>query len=334
MAKQKKIEAEDAIIIAPEVPQLKTGQQIITKPGIYNIDIESYHADKTWISSTGLKHARRSMAEYRLFLDGYWDDQSASHFDYGNAVELFLIDPKGFLEKVAIAPTHKWVEDALAENPKLISPKASAIYKKLAASFYEANSDKYIIDELGEKESYQSLQVQAARCLSDKFISQMFMDIDYQSSCYWIDKETGLQMKCRPDIVKKILNPEGSTNVVINMKTMLDASPGAFTRKVVEYDWPLQACVEIEGVIQSGLLTHVDHYFWLALEKDAPFNVQLYEFNQSDLEVLRDEYRYLLRNIRQCVDKDSWPGYGAIADNDFGILSVTLPPWYKLNSNK
>ena len=333
MAKQKKIEAEDAIIIAPEVPQLKTGQQIITKPGIYNISIEDYHADKTWNSATGLKHARRSMAEYRLFLDGYWDDNTASHFDYGNSVELFLIDPKGFLEKVAIAPTHKWVEDALAENPKLVNPKASAVYKKLAAQFYEANSEKYIIDEIGEKESYQSLQVQAARCFADKYIQQMFVDIDYQSSCYWIDKETGLQMKCRPDIVKKD-RTGGNHNTVINMKTMLDASPNAFAMKVVEYDWPLQACVEIEGVLQSGLLDQVDHYFWLALEKDAPFNVQLYEFNASDLEVLRDEYHYLLNNIKKCKDADVWPGYGAIADNDYGILSVTLPPWYKLNSNR
>lgn len=328
MAKQKKIEAEDATVVVNESVSLKLDKVLITKPGIYNIDIDSYHSDKSWLSATGLKHARRSMSELRLYLDGYFDGDTAPHLDYGNAVELFLIDPKGFQEKVAIAPTHKWIEEALAENPKLVSPKASATYKKLAAQFHENNSEKYIIEEVGEKESWQSLQVQAARCLADKYIQQMFVDIDYQSSCYWIDKETGLQMKCRPDIVKK------KNNVVINMKTMLDASPNAFARKVVEYDWPLQACVEIEGVLQSGLLDRVDHYFWLALEKDAPFNVQLYEFNASDLEVLRDEYHYLLNNIKKCKDADVWPGYGAIADNDYGILSVTLPPWYKLNSNR
>lgn len=300
----------------------------VTEPGIYNIDIDLYHADKSWISSTGVKHARKSMAEYRLFLDGYWDADKKSHFDYGNAMELYLIDPAGFADKVAVAPTHKWIEEALAENPKLVSPRASKTFKDLAAKFNTENADKYIIEEDGESESFSALKIQATRCLSDQYISQILKGIEYQNSCYWIDPETGLQMKCRPDLVQK------RSNVVVNIKTLTDASHDGFRRKAVEYDWPIQATIEIEGVIQSGLMPAVDHYFWLALEKDAPFNVQLYELNQSDLAVLRDEYQYILRNIKRCEETGVWPGYGAMADNKYGILQLNLPPWYKLQSNQ
>lgn len=302
--------------------------KVITEPGIYQISIDDYHADKSWISSTGVKHARGSMAEYRLFLDGYWDNDVKTHFDYGNAMELFLIDKEGFNKSVAVAPTHKWVEEALAENPKLVSPRASKTYKALSERFSEENKDKYIIVEEGEKESFQALQVQAARCFADEYIAQMLTDIDYQSSCYWIDPETGLKMKSRPDIAKK------KGNVLCNIKTLTDASPQGFQRKAVELDWPIQACIEIEGAIRTGLMPTVDHYFWLALEKDAPFNVQLYEFNQSDLEVIRDEYRYLLRRIKECTETGVWPGYGDQADNKYGILQLNLPPWYRLKSNQ
>lgn len=302
-------------------------KQIITTPGIYNIDIDLYHADKSWISSTGVKHARKSMAEFRLYLDGYYDAERKSHFDFGNAIELYLLDKKGFEQKVAVAPDHLWVEEALAENPKLVSPRSSKTYKELKSAFYEANAEKYIIEEEGETESFAALKIQAARCLADPYISQILTNVDYQSSCYWIDPTAGLKMKCRPDLVQ----PKGK--VLCNIKTLTDASPQGFQRKAVEFDWPIQACIEIEGAIRTGLMPTVDHYFWLALEKDAPFNVQLYELNQSDLAVLRDEYQYILRNIKRCEETGVWPGYGAMADNKYGILQLNLPPWYRLQSN-
>jgi exodeoxyribonuclease VIII len=326
MAKQNKIEAEDAIIIAPEVPQLKTGQQIITKPGIYQISVEDYHADKKWISSTGVRHCK-SMSEYRLYLDGYWDNDEKAHFDYGNAIELYLIDKEEFKEKVAIAPDHKWIEYAMAESPKLKSPRASKVFKDLQEAFNKANEGKYIIPEYGEQ-SLTSIQVQAARVMADKWMSLLLDGIDYQSSCYWIDKETGLQMKCRPDVVNHKLN------TVINIKTILDASPESFSKALVNHEYPLQACIEIEGVLESGLLKKVDKYFWLVLEKEAPFNVQLYEFDHADLLVLRDEYHYNLRRIKKAMDTDHYPGYNEFADNELGVLTAKIPQWYKMNSNR
>lgn len=324
--KAKKKIGEEAVVILPEVPALKSGQQIITEPGIYKISIEDYHADKKWLSSTGVRHCK-SMSEFRLYLDGYWDSDEKAHFDYGNAIELYIIDRKGFEEKVAVAPTHEWVEEAKAQNPKLVQPKMSAFYKSLSATFNEENQGKYIIPEEGEQ-SFQSIQVQCARIFADNFMSVILEGIDYQSSCYWVDKETGLQMKCRPDIVNQ------KFNAVINVKTTLDGSPEKFSKSLTDHEYPLQACIEIEGVLESGLLKQVDHYFWLVLEKDAPFNVTLYEFDQADLLVFRDEYHYNLRRIKKAMETNYYPGYNEFADNSLGILTAKIPSWYKLNSNR
>lgn len=299
----------------------------ITEPGIHNISIEDYHADKSWTSATGVKHFQRSAAEYKLYLDGYFDEEDKPHFDFGNAAELYLIDRKGYDKKVAVANDSLWIEEALAVNEELKSPRASSTYKELKKEFEEENKGKYIINDFG-KESFESISIIHARCMADPWIPKLLDGIDYQSSCYWIDKDTGLQMKCRPDIVST------KNNVLINIKTTLDASPDAFSRNLAKLNYPLQACVEIAGAEASGLLQEVEKYFWLVLEKNAPFNVQLYEFSMGDVQVVMDEYRSLLRGLKKCYDANEWPGYGAYAQNQFGILEAKIPAWYLLKSNQ
>ena len=302
-------------------------KQTITSPGIYNISIEDYHAGKEWTSATGVKHFQKSAAEYKLYLDGYFDEEEKPCFDFGNAVELYLIDRKGYNKKVAIAQDSLWVEEALAENEELKSPRASSTYKELKKEFEAENKGKYIINDFG-KESFESLSIISARCQADPWIPKLLDGIDYQSSCYWIDQETGLQMKCRPDVVNK------KHNVLINIKTALDASPDAFSRNLAKLNYPIQACVEIAGAEASGLLPKVEKYFWLVLEKNAPFNCQLYEFSMGDVAVVFDEYRSLLRGLKKCYDANEWPGYGAYAQNQFGILEAKIPAWYLMRSNQ
>jgi hypothetical protein len=299
----------------------------VTEPGIYNIDINLYHQDKSWISSTGIKHFKNSPAEYRMYLDGYYDQDFKAHFDFGNSIELYLLDRQGFNEKVAVSRTSEWIEEALAENPKLKVPKSSKVYKELEAAFLKENEGKYIIPDTGDA-SFESLQVQCARIMADPFLSGFLKGVDYQSSCYWIDPVTGLQMKTRPDFV----NPK--KKMAVNMKTALDGSPEAHSKNMANLGYALQAGVEIEGIERSGLMPKVEQYFWLVLEKNAPFNIQLYEFNESDRLVIKDEYGAILSAIKRCKDADVWPGYGVNADNAFGILQAKLPLWYKSYGNE
>lgn len=298
----------------------------VTQAGIYNIDIDLYHADKSWISSTGIKHAKNSLCEYRLYLDGYWDDDNKPHFDFGNAVELFLIDPDGFKEKVAIATDSVWLEATLKEKPDLKSPRLAKAYQELKKAFEADNEGRYIIPDVGEY-SFETLQILCARCKADPWISQLLQNIQYQNSIYWIDPATGLQMKTRPDV------SQITKSVVMNIKTTLDASPDKFSKDLANLNYPLQACVEIAGVEASGLMEKVDKYFWLVLEKNPPFNVQLYEFDAGDMRIAMDEYHYLLRKIKAAVETDNYPGYSDRADNPFGILTAKIPPWYFMAGN-
>lgn len=299
----------------------------VVEPGIYNIDITSYHQDKSWISSTGIIHAKRSLSEYKLYLDGFYDENDALHFSFGNAVELYLIDEAGFFDKVAVAPESKWIEEALAYKPDLKSPRSSKTFQDYKKEFEKENEGKYIIPDTGEQ-SFEAVEVLCARCKSDEWISKIIKGAEYQNSIYWIDPETGLQMKTRPDLINRELG------IVIDIKTTLDGSPDDFSRTLAKLDYPIQGCVQIEGAQQSGLIPKVERYFWLVLEKNAPFNATLYEFDMSDVLVVMDELHYQLRKLKGAYENDYWPGYGQIADNKYGILTAKIPAWYLLESNR
>lgn len=294
------------------------------KPGIHtDISIESYHADKTWISATGLKHSAASMAQYKYFLDGGYDDDNKPHFSFGNAFELALLDTKGFEEKVAIAQTEIWKHDALAEKPDLKVPANSKSYQDAKKAFEAANADKYIIPDVG-KESFETIEEMMKSCYRDQWIQELIKNINYQNTLCWIDPVTQLQMKTRPDICKI------NKNVIVNLKTTTDASPSAFSRELASYDYPLQAVVEIEGAIRTGLMELVEKYFWLVVEKQAPYNAVLYNFEISDWQTYQDSYKFLLSRIKRCMESGIWPGYTDRADNQFGILTARVPAWYSI----
>jgi len=292
------------------------------KPGIHHdISIQEYHRNREWISATGLKHAKRSMQDLRYYLDGGYDSLTGSHFDFGNAFELALLDADAFLREVAIMPTQKWIEDALAGNQKLVNAKLSTAYQESLKKFKEAHAGKYIINDVGS-ESLETLQAMLESCRRNPWISSMIQNIQYQASLCWIDPETGIQLKTRPDICKI------SKNIVVNLKTTTNASPEVFNRELAKYDYPLQAVTEIIGVEATGLMPKVDKYFWLVVEKEAPYHVQLYEFDQSDIAHVKQEFYFLLSRIRLAMDSGEWKGYGDRADNPYGILTARIQGYW------
>lgn len=292
------------------------------KPGIHtDISIDDYHADKTWLSATGLKHAAASLAEYRYFLDGGYDDDDKPQFGFGNAFELALLDPAAFEKEVAILQTEAWTAKALEEKPDLKVPKSSKAYKDLAEAFIAANEGKYTIPDVG-KESFETIEKMMASCKQDKIIQTLLENIQYQATCCWIDPATQLQMKTRPDLC--MINDR----VVVNLKTALNASPESFSRDLAKFHYPLQAVTEIIGVESTGLMEKVDTYFWLVVEKNPPHCAVLYEFEVADIETWKISYHFILKKIKEAQAENKWPGYSDRADNKYGILTARIPSWY------
>lgn len=289
--------------------------------GIYSdITIEDYHAS-SYISATSIKEAKVSLKQFNWFRKGLMPKPAGGHFDFGNAFELALLDRVNFEKKVAILQTQYWTEEALKEKPELKSPKLSATYKKLEGQFLAENEGKYIIQDVGFQ-SFEAIEHMLTACYSDPTIRKLIEGTEYQLSIFWTDPETGLKLKTRPDVCKR------KKNVIVNLKTTLDGSPAKFSRDLANFDYPLQACVEIRGCIDGGLMDRVDNYFWLVVEKQPPYNAVIYEFDKADMDICMSEYRYLVNKIAQAMEKNEYPGYQAEADNQHGILQARIPSYY------
>lgn len=286
------------------------------KPGIYkDISIEDYHSDKDWYSSTGLKKAKKSLKLFKMYIDGYFDDTFKNHFDFGNAFELALLDEEQFNNKVSVED--EIFIQILTSKPDVKSPRSTTQYKEWVDQ--QRNSDKYIVTE----DSFSIINEMLKSCYQDSVIQKLIKNIEYNYSLFWVDPATGLTLKTRPDICKS------KKNIIVNLKTAIDGSPEKFFSDCAKYDYPFQACMEIDGVIKSGMMPQVDNYFWLVCEKEAPFSATLYEFTKEDQMWVFDEYRYILGIVAQAKREQIWPSYSQRSDNKYGIIDVKLPLWYR-----
>lgn len=291
--------------------------------GIYtDISIEDYHKSEGF-SATSLKYAKQSLKHFRMYLDGRIEKPKGSHFGFGNAFELALLSPDEYLKRVAVFPDGELMEEAKAKNPKLEKLRSSKVYQEGRDKFHKEAEGKYIINDVGV-ESFETIEEMLSSCYQDKVIQGLIKNTEYQLSCYWTDPETGIQLKTRPDFVKR------KKNVIVNVKTTLDGSPKGFQRDCVEHDYFLQAIIEITGCIASGLMEKVDNYFWLVVEKVPPYNATVYDFKSEDIATMRMTLEYTLNKIRNAQESELWPGYSQEADNEHGILTMALPTWYRL----
>lgn len=289
-----------------------------------DISIKDYHAAKG-VSATGIKLAKKSLSLWR-----WWQthpQEWKQHFDFGNAAELALLDKEVFKKEVAILQTKSWTEKADEAQIKktgwpYAKPKASAIYKAEESKFEAENEGKYLIPDVGPH-SFEYIEYMLESCYKDSVIQKLISGIEYQLSLCWTHDETGLLMRARPDICKR------KKNVIVNLKTTDDGSPKEFARTLANYDYPLQAAVEIMGCLRTGLMPAVDNYFWLVLEKLPPFNATIYEFQKQDIEYAFDELDYVLRKIAKAEKEKLYPGYTDRAENEHGILTAEIPMWYK-----
>ena len=84
--------------------------------------------------------------------------------------------------------------------------------------------------------------------------------------------DTGLLLKCRPDAL--------SHNVIVDIKTTVDASPSGFDKQVWQYGYGIQDAFYRRVCSLAGL--DVDDFIFVAVEKQPPYVVAVH--------VLSDEY--------------------------------------------
>lgn len=283
--------------------------------GVFDdINISDYHAAKEYISSSSIKEAMKSLKHFKYYQDNKSSERK-SHFDFGNAFEIALMDlmnnTNEFESEVLV-----FNEDDRPDKKKTFGAKLNSEWKTKIL-----NTHKYIINKDGN-ESVKTMESMLESCWQDETIQGLLRNTDYQKSLFWTDKETGIKLKTRPDVCKV------NKCVVIDIKTCKDASPEGFGKDAANLNYPIQAAIQMRGCIETGLMPVINKYYWIAVEKTAPYNAQIYEFEMGEWDWAFMRLDYILKLIQMAQKDNKWVGYSQQSDNKWGILPIKLPLWY------
>ena len=129
---------------------------------------------------------------------------------------------------------------------------------------------------------------------------EWFSEGHAEQSAWWLDPETGLLCKCRPDWSRP--------GLLVDLKTASDASPVGFFRDIERYRYHVQAAYALDGWPPAGGGA-VDQFIFVVVEKAPPYAIAFYELDPAYLDTARALYRRDLATVSDCLTRQQWPGY-------------------------
>jgi exodeoxyribonuclease VIII len=118
-------------------------------------------------------------------------------------------------------------------------------------------------------------------------------------SALWDCPETGVRCKLRADIL--------GNGMAGDIKTTTDASPDSFMRTIASWSYHFQATHYINGL--TALDLPIEHFCFIAVEKEEPFAVAVYRLRDDVLELVRPKLRGMLYKWKRCEEEGRWPAY-------------------------
>ncbi len=267
-------------------------------PRICKLSMADYLADPSF-SQSMLKKVKRSPLHFRYAVDH--PEKSTPEQIIGTVTHSAILEPD-------LLGTACWVRPETYENKKGDTKKWTGNAGE-CKDWLVAHEDRPVIRQndfdrvMGMRESVLAHESAAAALKNGAAETCFFAD----------DPETGLPLKCRTDWL--------SGNTIIDLKTTDDAREEAFYFSILKYGYDVQAAFNLDMAKWVGVPK--DYFLFIAIEKDAPYAVAVYELSADFIEAGREKYRRYLSIIDHCVKTDSWPGY------DPSIKSISLADWSK-----
>lgn len=281
---------------------------------VRDLDIDAYHSGDG-ISKTGLDLIDKSpYIFYARSRDPNRPPERARAGQLeGTLAHCAILEPAEFSKRYAVLPADapRRPTDAQwkAKSPSLDSAAAMDWWRRWSAD----NDNKTVISN----DQYETamLQADSVRRLPD--IREALDVGEAETSAYWVDPDTGVLCRCRPDF----MSPVGDAGaILLDVKTYSDASPNEFRRQVARKRYHVQDQFYSDGYsIASG--RRVLAFIFLAVETEWPYAASAVMLDDMSRDQGRADYRRNLNTYAQCLKTGQWPGYST------GIETVSLPAW-------
>lgn len=190
------------------------------------------------------------------------------------------------------------------KDPKPTKSKNSLDYKKLAAR--AKAEDKEILDE---SEVVLCQNVRRA-IFKHPEASKYLTGGEAEVSIFW-DHPIGVRCKLRADYLRG--------DCFSDLKSAIDVGFDGFGRAANKFEYHVQGAMYQDGI--EALTGKRLPFYIVAVEKNEPFDVVVYEVPDVALDLGRAIYEDRLRKVRDCRATGFWPGVSARP------VTLELPNW-------
>ena len=132
-------------------------------------------------------------------------------------------------------------------------------------------------------------------------------------ACFKIHERTGLLLRGRAD---RVCTDSNNYTVIPDLKTCQSggASYDEFRKDIFKWGYHRQADFYLS-------LFDASFFVFIAVEKDPPYAVAVYDLESRDIELGRRENERDLSTIAECTKSGVWPAYPT------GIRRISMPEW-------
>ncbi|MGW2692412.1 PD-(D/E)XK nuclease-like domain-containing protein [Streptomyces sp. NPDC001296] len=265
---------------------------------VEGLSAEAYHADKTSISSSGLRSLLAPGCPAQFKYDRDNPPAPKREFDLGHAAHRLVLGVGEELEPLDF-------DNYLTKAAKAARDEAR-----------DAGAVPLLRHE------WEQVQAMAEAIRQHPVARPLFDPTGgvAEQSIFWTDWRTGVRCRCRPDWMPH--RHENGRLVVVDYKTAKAVDPDALAKAVYERGYHAQAAFYLDGVKALGL--HGDQepaFVFVFQSKTAPYLVHLVELDFPALALGAARNERALRIYAECERTGIWPGF-----ND-RITYLPLPPW-------
>ncbi|HXO68651.1 MAG TPA: PD-(D/E)XK nuclease-like domain-containing protein [Bradyrhizobium sp.] len=271
------------------------GLEIVSRPGIYTgITKAQYHGNGLTptlsLSASGAKTIIGSCLKAfwaKSPLNPDYEREDKKEFDIGEATHVLLLEPHDFDAKIKVVYADSWRTNAA---------KAERESAYLGGLIPLLVSDR------------EDVRAMRKAVHSDPVAGKLdFDDGLVEATMAWIDSETGVWLRCRPDFLPN------HSRYMADLKTAASAKPADFAKAMKNLGYHQQAAWYLDArEAVTGEQTAKFHF--PVVEKKAPSLTATYTVDNDAVQWGRKQNRSAIRLFADAMARDEWPSYRDPAD--------------------
>lgn len=253
--------------------------------------VDDYHADKSAVNSSSLKHATKSDW---AFSHSFWGPpkEPTDAMKFGTLVHMAILEPIKFKNSYVVEPYF----EGPTQDGKMSSQ--SKVAKQMRAQWHSELPPGSVVVTIEEQDKIFAM---IDSVLAHPTASMLLSNGKPELIGYWADKETGLNLRMMADFMAFNLG------TLADLKTCQDSEWEAFRKTGVEgLSYFLQMAMYVDGTEQITK-TKVENKAWIAVENKFPFETRVHEVDEKYDLAGQFQYRENLAKIRNAIDKNCFP---------------------------